>query len=1547
MSSPEEIIKRIRKIRFGIGLDTSNLTSDQMDALRDKKRVLEDAASLAKEINTKKPHFILELIQNAEDNYYEDKVTPRLKFIIRHNDLIVQNNERGFEEANVRALCGIGETTKKNRSLGYIGEKGIGFKSVFMVTDEPHIYSQGFQFRFKYKKDNPISILIPHWIDKPPGYIDRSCTNVILPIRSEEKDEIYACVNHIQPTLLLFLRKLRSIQVEDRVLGKSQKIERHDSNGIVEIRHGTKKSYWRIVRKLVAVPNHIDEERRKDIHETEILLAFPLANDGSARTNEKQHVFAFLPIRKYGFGFIVQADFLLSIGREDIIKDNNWNKWLRLSFVSVFLDAIERFKAEKKLKHTFYNYIPVEEDVEDDFFVQVVEQTHKELQNTECLLTESNQWRKPSDVLMADDDMRKLVTNNDSQRFFNKDLLSKRVKAKKNILERLKVDEFLVGRLLVCLRNHDWTEKHDNKWFARLYYYLSRQELTDQQIDLLKELNIVKLENGQLTSANEGLIFFPFSRRGREYGFEHELRVIKRSILESVRKLEKQDETSRVRDFFKKLDIRSPRPDEIIENHILPTYEDYNWKKKDPKTLLGYVQYVKDNLKDYEERSDEDRGDPLERLKESLFIRIKKRGEKEHEHLDNIYLSEDYGSKNDLETLFRSIDVNFLHPCYIDDVLREYEKKTRALKREIEERSRKLKKKRGEAIKGIKEKLRKAEKIRNEKIGKWRRFFLRLGASDLLIVRKDPETEYYEGMNYADNKVTKKQISKEEKEETIWNDCEWKKTDWRGYYICDDWKSEDFDKFLQRLEELPKNDQTNLCTKLISLLDKNWNKFRKARHCQYYHRYSGQQGWWPGETPSTFLMTLRKATWCPTTEKTLAKPSRAFLDKSNIRDILGDSVSYLAIHIKNEGFIKDLGLNTQANVNGVLNYLRTSAGQGDLKKDDFKKIYSFLNKHFNDEDGIRRSFSIHPLIYVPNNKKKFFTSQEVLWKDLTDVFGENRAYLEKHYPELKDFFVEKLRITEKPSPKEYADVLVDLGKKEQIKEEDIPLVLKIYRELDYHLNPKNVDRSIAEDDWWDEFIRKSIFLTERRDFWRNDGDIFINDNKELHDLFRDKEGVAFLFLPKGFHPDKIRFLVRAARVRYLSSAIEITPIFAEASCSEHTELTNQIRDLIPYALRYLYWKENPEYEELKNSGFFEKVSDLTVYSVDELQVNYKVKISQWKSISAITGRRCILHQGRLYISKEIENRDYVALEFSKIFGEIKGLDSFMISTFEKQSPGKIEELFEVMNIEALPKAEIRVLMKPHPPEIQKISEIPKAQERELVKHPPEPLEHEPETVEPEQPSDSESERMTTKWTPECHPDEAEISSEEYTPKEVQRQPATRTDEREVHVTPQSEPSPPSKETEEMEVLGKDSKNEIGRWGEEYVLLSLREEKVKEYPDAAAKDIEEGFVLEKDGKTLVRILWLNKYNDTGLGHDLELMENDTKYYIEVKSTKTEERDWFDISKRQWLFMHEKGDRFFIHRVYGAGTRKPRVVKVRNPAKLWLEGRISAYPVRIQL
>ena len=102
---------------------------------------------------------------------------------------------------------------------------------------------------------------------------------------------------------------------------------------------------------------------------TELALAFPLPDDlqqpltsrvitlsvfflwhihydllCSFQQLQAQQVFAFLPLRSYGFRFVVQGDFDLPSSREDVNVDSAWNQWLREEIPSLFLETLEKMK---------------------------------------------------------------------------------------------------------------------------------------------------------------------------------------------------------------------------------------------------------------------------------------------------------------------------------------------------------------------------------------------------------------------------------------------------------------------------------------------------------------------------------------------------------------------------------------------------------------------------------------------------------------------------------------------------------------------------------------------------------------------------------------------------------------------------------------------------------------------------------------------------------------------------------------------------------------------------------------------------------------------------------------------------------------------------------------------------------------------------------------------------------------------------------------------------------------------------------------------------
>lgn len=92
--------------------------------------------------------FLFELIQNVDDCEYDDPSAVKLQIVFFDNQIELAYNEKGFEPFNVLAITGIAEAAKNiDDSKTEIGEKGLGFKSVFGIAQSVLIQSGMFSFR--------------------------------------------------------------------------------------------------------------------------------------------------------------------------------------------------------------------------------------------------------------------------------------------------------------------------------------------------------------------------------------------------------------------------------------------------------------------------------------------------------------------------------------------------------------------------------------------------------------------------------------------------------------------------------------------------------------------------------------------------------------------------------------------------------------------------------------------------------------------------------------------------------------------------------------------------------------------------------------------------------------------------------------------------------------------------------------------------------------------------------------------------------------------------------------------------------------------------------------------------------------------------------------------------------------------------------------------------------------------------------------------------------------------------------------------------------
>ena len=221
-------------------------------------------------------------------------------------------NEVGFTKKNVKAICSIGRSTKvEERKKGFIGEKGIGFKSAFKVANIVHISSGPFQFKFDRRKT--LGMIAPIIEQFPQAQIVDGHTQMLLKLRSQsEVTHINNELQSIKHHLLIFLRRLSRITIRTPSHHVQFEISRKTSDaplggetaelGCSIFNRGniSKVSSRKYIIVRFTAQDLPEDERRTGIRESEIVLAFPIDENTEPRIS-KQDVYAYLPIDDYGF----------------------------------------------------------------------------------------------------------------------------------------------------------------------------------------------------------------------------------------------------------------------------------------------------------------------------------------------------------------------------------------------------------------------------------------------------------------------------------------------------------------------------------------------------------------------------------------------------------------------------------------------------------------------------------------------------------------------------------------------------------------------------------------------------------------------------------------------------------------------------------------------------------------------------------------------------------------------------------------------------------------------------------------------------------------------------------------------------------------------------------------------------------------------------------------------------------------------------------------------------------------------------------------------
>jgi hypothetical protein len=124
---------------------------------------------------------------------------------------------------------------------------------------------------------------------------------------------------------------------------------------------------------------------------------------------------------------------------------------------------------------------------------------------------------------------------------------------------------------------------------------------------------------------------------------------------------------------------------------------------------------------------------------------------------------------------------------------------------------------------------------------------------------------------------------------------------------------------------------------------------------------------------------------------------------------------------------------------------------------------------------------------------------------------------------------------------------------------------------------------------------------------------------------------------------------------------------------------------------------------------------------------------------------------------------------------------------------------------------------------------------------------------------------------------------------------------------------------------------VGRFGEELAYLYYLQ-----HPDMQQQQQGELAGLAGSAPPQLAVEWVNQHQESWLPFDLLIKDVATGAplsFIEVKTSRQADRQFFDMTQREVEFAGQQGDRYHILLIKGVGGGSPTLERYINPVQLW--------------
>ena len=500
-------------------------------------------------------HFIFELLQNAED-----ECASEVKFELYNDRLDFYHNGEDFNIKDIESITGIGISTKRD-DLTAIGKFGLGFKSVFAITESPIIHSGDFNIKIE-------DFVVPSMIEP----VQLSYTLIRLPFNHSTRkaqdvfDMLSEKLRNVNLKSMLFLRNIREIKwstpiEEGHYLSESKVIE--DNSKRVTIMSSDISENYVVFEKSIEIQgkeNKVEVAYRlgKDKDQNEIILPVDDSN-----------LIVFFPTEKEtNLNFVIQGPYKTTPNRENIPFNDPDNMKILNETGNLIADSLTFLKYLGYLDVNLLTLLPLKPNDTNIIYKNIYECIKLKLQQDELLPTYDNKFSNANSVILArGEELPGFLSNEDIYVLFEKNYwLNTKITYDRTrdlrdyLINELGIKEVDFG-VFANKITKDFLSTKSDEWIVSFYDKLLNQSSLWNEKGLLRRKPIIRLNDDEHIEPfdNNGNIqvYLP-SETNSDYP------TVKKEIVNNKEALT----------FLKNLGLSEPDLFAEIKEYIIPRYSE-------------------------------------------------------------------------------------------------------------------------------------------------------------------------------------------------------------------------------------------------------------------------------------------------------------------------------------------------------------------------------------------------------------------------------------------------------------------------------------------------------------------------------------------------------------------------------------------------------------------------------------------------------------------------------------------------------------------------------------------------------------------------------------------------------------------------------------------------------------------------------------------------------------------------------------------------------------------------------------------------------------